>query len=138
MNPNPVSQTGMARLLIWWILWAGILAGLVAIYAALEMRPLSDQAQPHAVTDFIGLGPLLVSCLVRWLVLPRVRQLQTAFVLFILGLALAEACGLLGIFLSTYKHELFVLGVLGLVQWVPVFARTYFEPGAADFQPPQN
>jgi hypothetical protein len=24
------------------------------------------------------------------------------------------------------------------VQWVPVFARTYFEPGAADFQPPQN
>jgi F0F1-type ATP synthase membrane subunit c/vacuolar-type H+-ATPase subunit K len=138
MNPNPIPQSGTTRRLVWWILWAGILAGLVAIYAALELRPWPKQAQPNAVTDFIGLGPLLVSCLVRWLVLPRVRQVQTAFVLFILGLALAETCGLLGIFLSTYKNEFFVLGVLGLVQWVPLFARAYFEPSAAGFRPPQN
>jgi F0F1-type ATP synthase membrane subunit c/vacuolar-type H+-ATPase subunit K len=133
MNSDRISQSGTGRLLIWWILWAGILFGLVAIYAALGQRPALKQAPPNVMTDFIGLGPLLVSCLVRWLVLPRVRSVQSAFVLFILGLALAEACGLLGIFLSAYKSELFVLGVLGLLQWVPLFARTYFEPSATGF-----
>lgn len=134
MSTNSIPQSGATRLLVWWLLWAGILAGLMAIAVAVGQRPASAPVRSNVLTDFIGLGPLLASCLLRWLVLPRVRQVQSAFVVFVLGLVLAEACGLSGIFLSTFKNELLVLGVLGLGQWMPRFARGYIESSAADFR----
>jgi hypothetical protein len=138
MNPNPIPQSSAARWLLWWILWAGILAGLVAIYFVLGEQPAAVPTGRIVATDFVGLVWLLASCLVRWLVLPRVRSVQSAFVLFVVGMALAESCGLMGIFLSAFRNELFVLGMLGIVQWMPLFARIYCRPATAAFPPPER
>jgi hypothetical protein len=82
------------------------------------------------------LAPLFVSIIIRWLVLPRFSDLKLAFPMFIVGLALAEACGLLGIFLGgVYKDDLFLLGVLGIAQYVPFFAKSYLEPKPQGFIP---
>jgi len=49
-----------------------------------------------------------------------------AFPVFIIGLALAEGSGLLGIFLvPELSLTYFVLAMLGLVQFIPLFAKGY-------------
>lgn len=137
MRPPEYSESELlrGRLLVWWIIWASLLFGVGAIYYALGRGP----AQPAASNPFynlIGLVPLFVSIVVRWLVLPRYRDGQRAFVVFVIGCALAEGCAILGIFLGgPYRDDLFVLGVLGLAQFVPFYARRLYEPKPEGFIP---
>lgn len=111
-------------------MWAGSLAGLGAIYFVFGRRPLPADLPPdQTLTGLVGLVPLFVSVILRWLLLPRLTKERAAFGWFILGLALAEACGLLGIFIGgPYRDDIFVLGMLGLAQWVPLFVRRYCAP----------
>ena len=86
--------------------------------------------------NLAGIVPLFVSVVIRWLVLPRFTDLLRAFPVFIVGLALAEACGLMGIFLGgPYRDSLFVLGVLGVTSYVPLFAKRLLEPKGSGFIP---
>lgn len=118
-------------LLAWWIIWAGILAGLVAIYLVLGRGPKPATASGQALSGLAGLGPLFLSVIIRWLVLPHFRDPNRALPVFIAGLAMAEACGILGIFLGgPYRDDLFLLGVLGVLQFAPLFARRLFAPPA--------
>ena len=137
MLSGPDTQHNRARLRIWWIIWASILLGLVIIYVFLgrgPVKPLPPGGNPLA--GLVGVVPLFLSIIIRWLVLPRFSGLMRAFPMFIAGLALAEACGLLGIFLGgPYREDLFVLGVLGLAQYVPFFAKNYLEPKPQGFIP---
>lgn len=109
-------------LLIWWILWGAILGGLVLLYLFLGRGPVEPVTETgDLLFNLVGLVPLFVSIVIRWLVLPRFTDLKRAFPLFIAGLALAEGCGVLGIFLGgPFRDDLFVLGVLGVLQFVPV------------------
>ena len=122
---------------IWWIIWGGILAGLVMIYAVLGRGPLpTSEPGANPLGYLVGVVPLFVSIILRWLVLPRAPRPGAAFVLFIVGLALAEACGILGIFLGgPYRDELFVLGVLGITQYVPLFAGQLLRRPGSNFHP---
>ena len=126
-----------ARLRIWWAVWFFLLVDLMGIYAALGRGPLpppTPGANPFA--NLIGLVPLFISIVVRWLVLPRAADPNRAFVLFVVGLALANGCGILGIFLGgPYRDSLFVLGALGVTQYVPLYARKLFEPKPQGFIP---
>ena len=101
---------------------------------------ISGPVKPAAVSELpmnlSGVVPLFVSIVIRWLVLPRFTDIKLAFPMFVTGLVLAEACGILGIFLGgPYRDELFVLGVLGITQFVPFYARRYFEPKGSGFIP---
>ena len=123
-------------LLIWWIIWAAILAGLLVIYFALGRGPIKPSPDKDVLKNLVGLVPLFVSIVIRWLALPRFDSLQRAFPLYIAGLALAEACGILGIFLGgAYRDDLFLLGVFGVVQFVPIFARQLTKPKEQGFIP---
>jgi len=137
MIPGPNGQRIKVQLLIWWILWAGVLGGLGVIYFTLSRggpRPVTVLADLWI--NLAGFLPLFVSVVIRWLVLPRYTEPGRALVIFIVGLLLAEACGLLGIFLGgPYRDALFALGVLGIVQFVPPFAKRLFEPRGGGFFP---
>lgn len=135
--PTPDARRDRAFLKIWWIIWAMILCGLVAIYLALGRTPLpADVAEKQSLSGLVGLVPLFVSIVIRWLVLPRFNDVRRAFPMFIVGLALAEGCGILGIFLGgPYRDDLFVLGALGIAQFAPFFARKYLEPRPQGFIP---
>jgi hypothetical protein len=134
---TPDAERARAQLLIWWVLWGSILAGLVLIYVFLGRSPLPPNlTAQQSLTGLVGLVPLFVSIIIRWLVLPRYSDIRRAFVMFVLGLALAEACGILGIFLGgPYREDLFILGVLGLAQFVPFFAKQYLQPKPGGFYP---
>lgn len=111
-----------APLFIWWIIWGAVLGGLVLLYVFLGRGPVEPVTETgDLLFNLVGLVPLFVSIVIRWLVLPRFNDLKRAFPIFIAGLALAEACGILGIFLGgPFRDDLFVLGVLGVLQFVPV------------------
>ena len=138
MPPHPLTDPKQAKamLLIWWVLWASILSGLVILYLFLGRGPVKPSPDKDVLLNLAGLVPLFVSVVIRWLVLPRFDSLQRAFPLYVVGLALAEACGILGIFLGgAYRDDLFVLGVLGVTQFVPLFARRLGGPAKGQFIP---
>jgi hypothetical protein len=123
-----------ARLLVWWIIWATLLGGVLVIYFTLGRRPLPASGGITTI-DVVGLVQLTASITLRWLFFPRLRDPQKALVAFVIGLAMAESCSFLDIFLSSsYRDELFVLGALGIVQWMPLYARALYAPAAKGFR----
>lgn len=117
MNP---SDRKAPPTIVWWLVWVGIIAGLTAIYVV-QSRP--PPRPPVDSLRYLPIGPLALSCVVRWLVLPRFSGVR-AFPIFVIGLAFAEACGFFGIFLvPSLKQEYFLLSLVALVQFVPLFLR---------------
>lgn len=125
------------RLLAWWVVWGGVLTGLIVIYLFLgRTKPLPPPSAENPLQGVVGIVPLFVSIIIRWLVLPRSTDPARAFVLFVIGIALAEGGGLLGIFLGgPYRDILFLLGVLGIAQYVPFYAKKLFDPKGSGFIP---
>jgi len=133
MFSNTPQRTPLA---VWWILWAAVLGGLVIIYLFLGRGPLPPLKKQDLLVNLVGFVPLFLSIVIRWLVLPRFDDLTRAFPMFIAGLALAEGCGILGIFLGgPYRDALFVLALLGLLQFAPFFAKQIAEPKPKGFIP---
>src|SRR6478736_2108701 len=97
MSSNTPQRT---PLLVWWIVWAAVLTGLVILYLVFGRGPLPPVNRQDLVVNLAGFVPLFISIIVRWLVLPRFDDLTRAFPMFIAGLALAESCGVLGIFIG--------------------------------------
>ncbi len=124
------------QLMIFWIIWGSLLAGLVVIYVILGQGPVKPVVAADLPVNLAVVVPLFVSIVLRWLVLPRCHELMRAFPVYIMGLALAEACGLMGIFLGgPYRDSLFVLGVLGVTSYVPLFAKRLLQPPGSGFIP---
>lgn len=133
MNPDPQLK---AKLLTWWIIWGAILAGLVILYVVFGRGPLKAVDGKDLLVNLVAVVPLFVSIVIRWLVLPRFSGLNRALPMFIAGVALAEACGIMGIFIGgPYRDALWFLGVLGVAQYVPFFAHRLAEPKPTGFIP---
>lgn len=130
MRLGPDSQPRRAQLQIWWVIWAATLLSLGVLYGVLDSFKLQgDERHASLLLDLVGFPPLFLSVVIRWLVLPRYHEIRRAFPLFVTGLALAEACGLLGIlFGGPYRDDLFFLGMLGIAQYAPFFAKGYVGP----------
>ncbi|MBA4136886.1 MAG: hypothetical protein C0518_06175 [Opitutus sp.] len=135
-SPVPVdAATVRVRVMVWWTVWVALLLSLTVVYAVLGRGPAAPPAA-NPFANLIGLVPLFVSIILRWLVLPRYTDGARAFTIFILGLSLAESCGLMGIFSGgPYRDDLFVLGMLGIMQFVPFYARRLSEPKPTGFAP---
>src|SRR3954465_10069846 len=100
MTPNPDAQRVRGQMIVWWTIWFSLLMGLGTIYSTFRQVPMPQGRTPNLLIDLMGLVPLFISIIIRWLVLPRFSSYMAAFVMFIAGLALAEMCGMLGIFLG--------------------------------------
>jgi hypothetical protein len=133
MNPDPQLR---AKLLVWWIIWGATLAGLVILYVFLGRGPLQAPDGKDLLVNLAAVVPLFISIVIRWLVLPRFNGLARALLMFIAGVALAEACGILGLFLGgPYRDALWFLGVLGVAQYIPFFAHRLAEPKPTGYIP---
>ncbi len=137
MIRGPDAQRIRAQLMIWWIIWGGVLGGLCMIYFFFgRAKPLPAVSTAEFLINLAGFPALFVSVIVRWLVLPRYSDPGRALVIYIIGLALAEFCGIHGIFWGgAYRDALFLLGVFGIIQYVPVYARKFFEPRYSGYIP---
>lgn len=110
------------RPVTFWIVWGGILSGLVLITA---LVPPSSQPGVNPALAYVPLLPLCVSAVVRFVVIPRISTLPKAFPVFLIGVAMAEASGLLGKFLSGPPHDMIYFGaaLAMLALYVPFFTQ---------------
>lgn len=122
---SPLRQAPASPAIVWWIVWGAILTGLGTIYLFLGQPSRSAPPTVSTVLDYIVAGPLVLSSVIRWLWFPRIRKAAQAFVIFIIGIALAESTGILGIFLTSQQAVFAALGALGIVQWIPLFVDKY-------------
>ena len=116
------------QLIVWWVLWAAILTGIFVIYHYLGGTAAPSRSPSRDSLSWLaGLAPFAICSIIRWVVLPRIGNAQAALALFMFGLAIAEATCFLGLFIfPAHKQELFALSVLGIVQFVPHFARRFY------------
>ena len=113
------------RIVIWWLAWLGLLVGMLLIYKQIGISKVVYE-EPDLTGDYLGMLLLAVSALIRWVILPRIAHAMVAFQLFIIGIVLAELCGFVGLFVAKqWQGALFYLGLLGMIQFMPVFIKRY-------------
>lgn len=109
--------------LVWWIIWGAIIAAFFTIYGFLTSGMVPLAATPPALA-VLPLGPLAASLVIRFLVFPRLHHTRFGFVFFIVGLALAEAGGFLGIFLGgDYRTAFAASAIVAMILHVPAFLK---------------
>ncbi|MDP1579179.1 MAG: hypothetical protein Q8M02_02805, partial [Candidatus Didemnitutus sp.] len=87
MQTQAEAQRIRGQVLVWWIIWFTLLGGLTMIHFTIP--PARGESMPsHPVTEYLGFVPLFLSIVLRWFVMPRFKEAQKVFVVFILGLAL--------------------------------------------------
>lgn len=119
---------------VFWILWIAILSGLPMIYLVMgqSSTQTSSPSSSFPLGLAAGLPPLVFSIVARWAILPRIDNPAKALSAFIVGMALAEGCGIIGIILGgEHKNLLFAAGVLGVLQYIPLFANRFGQETSA-------
>ena len=117
------------QLIVWWTIWAAFQAGIFVIYFFLtNNQPVPSNSAGGSSFWLAGFAPLVVSSLLRWLALPLMPNAQAALTVFLVGIALAESCCFLGLFIfPAHRLDLFLMSVFGILQFLPVFANRYFS-----------
>ena len=116
--------------LIAWVIWGAILMGLFVLQFFIGGGiPTGDEMEnPPTVMSLICIAGVAIGTLIRWLVIPKLNDNLKLLRAMIVGLALCEGSGFLQIFLLGKEYPdtqklIFVLAVLGVVQFAP----TYFK-----------
>lgn len=115
------------QLVVWWSMWAAFLFAIVCYYQFLGTAP-AQSAPPGSNSSawLASLAPLLLSVIIRWLVLPRISTARPALALFVIGIAFAEMCCFLGLFIfPAHKEALSVMSFIAVFQFMPFFASRY-------------
>jgi hypothetical protein len=126
---TPTAQP-VPQKLVWWILWFAFLQGVFIYRLFLVPKAVPGQPLPPDVIPWgVALLPVLASGVLRWNVLPRLRERSHGLFCLIGGVALAEVTCLLAIFLArSHLDLLFAASVLGVLQWAPLYAERFFAP----------
>ena len=116
--------------IIAWVIWGAILIGLFVVQFFIGRGiPTGDQMEnPPTVMSLICIACVAIGTLIRWLVIPKLNGYHNLLRAMVVGLALCESSGLLQMFLLGKEYPdtqklIFVLAVLGVVQFAP----TYFK-----------
>jgi hypothetical protein len=113
------------------LFWAAILGGLLVIQFQIgHGLPSGKNAAGAAMSPFalVAFSEVIIATAIRWLWLPRLMLARQQLVAMIIGLALAEGSNFMGLFLvpadqPETKLLIFVLAVLGVLQFAPIYAR---------------
>ena len=116
--------------IIAWVIWGAILIGLFVLQFFIGGGiPTGDQMEnPPTVMSLICIAGVAIGTLIRWLVIPKLNDKPKLLRAMLVGLALSQGSGVLQIFLLGKEYPdsqklIFVLAVLGVVQFAP----TYFK-----------
>lgn len=105
--------------LVFWSVWVVMLVGVLVV-GSLFLNPEAGGQMPWLVS----LGPLFLGLLARFLLLPRIPSRRRAFPIFIIGISMCEMCAILGVFVAQENQQtLLLLGLLGIVTYMPTFLR---------------
>jgi hypothetical protein len=114
--------------LVCWVIWTTLLAGVFFYQFLLGGGLPSGQDKEGLPWIFVwfSFANFTVSTALRWILVPRLKSMQAIFSTMIVGMAFAEASQffqllLIGPDFPDTQMPIFVLTVLCLVQWMPVF-----------------
>lgn len=115
--------------MIFWIIWFAIFNGLfiMQFFAAGGFSSGSNEGDVPLWAIAVPAGLLVAAVAIRFLVIPRISNLTALLPAMIIGLALSEAVGILGMFalskdLPETRMALFVASAGAVVMYVPVYA----------------
>jgi hypothetical protein len=127
MNP---SQQAPAQPVVFWIIWFAILSGLMIIQFILGggIPAVSSQEKEPVIWQVVALGAATVALVIRFIIIPRLEGLEKKLPAMIIGLAVSEGVGIIGIFVVPHEHSstrLFMLGtaIVCIVLSAPVYAK---------------
>jgi hypothetical protein len=127
MNSSTAEQEKQ-QLMVWWVLWAAFQGGIFMIYHFVGHPDPAPSAAPETGPWLAAIAPFAVSVLIRFLVMPRLKSIAVALPVFIVGIAMAEFSCFLGIFIfPSHQRDLFILSVIGIFQFIPIYARSYLK-----------
>ena len=122
--------------LVFWIIWFAILSGLVMIQFLVGggIPEGADQGNPPEAFLVIAAGLALVALAIRFLVIPRIEELPKKLPAMIVGLALSEGIGFVGMFavgkeFPATQQALFVTAIACIVSFAPVYTKPRAENG---------
>lgn len=132
-SPQNHPQAPLA--VVFWIIWFAILNGLVMIqfFAGGGIPKGENQGDPPVM--FIGLAAVLalVALAIRFVVIPQIESPLKKLPAMIVGLALSELIGFVGMFVVSKKFpetqlSLFVSAIVCILCFAPFYAK----PGVAN------
>lgn len=133
MQPDP-DRLNATKPFVAWVIWFSILNGLFILmfFAAGGIPKGSNESAGPA--GIIGIAALLavVSVGIRFLLIPAIRDPVKLFSVMIIGLALAESIGILGMFavgkeFPQTRLALFFTSVSAVVTYAPVYFHSLSE-----------
>jgi len=122
--------------LVFWIIWFSILNGLVLIqyFVGGGIPKGEDQGNPPVM--FLALAGVLalVAMGIRFVLIPRIKDLPKKLPAMIIGLALSEGVGFVGIFALGNKFPatqllLFGCAVGCILCFAPFYAKPFVDKG---------
>jgi hypothetical protein len=122
-----------------WVIWLAILGGVpfFIFFIGGGWPTGADEGEISLPLLAFILSGAAVSTVVRWAILPRMTTPESLMKFFVIGMALAEATALFGIFLiddqfPVSKQVAYIASLLGMLQFIPTFANRL---GKDSFQP---
>jgi hypothetical protein len=124
---------------VFWVIWFAILSGLLIMqfFAGGGIPSGGGQGKEPAIYQMMSLGIAAAALFVRFVIIPRVSGLEKKLPLMIVGLALSEGIGIIGMFAVSQEYastRLFMLGtsIVCIVLSAPVYAK--FPGGGSPFR----
>jgi len=119
------------RALVLWVIWFAMLCSVFLYQLILGKgvphgSNLQSSSTPPIV--WVAIAQVAAASFIRWLLIPRTKEVPKMVVLMIIGLALGEGVEFYGLFLVPHdqpetKLLLWILSILGIAQFAPVYAK---------------
>lgn len=115
--------------MIFWIIWFAIFNGLFILqfFAAGGFPSGSNEGDVPLWAVAVPAGLLVVAMVIRFLVIPKISSIVALLPAMIIGLALSEGIGILGMFalgkeFPETRMALFITSVCAVVAYMPIYA----------------
>jgi hypothetical protein len=115
---------------VFWVIWFAILSGLLIMqfFAGGGIPTGGGQGGEPAIYQVVTLAIAAAALFVRFVIIPRLKGLEKKLPAMIIGLALSEGIGIIGMFAIPQHHastRVFMLGaaIVCIVLSAPVYAK---------------
>jgi len=112
-----------------WIIWFAILQGLFILHFFAAPKPVpAEEAVAFSLSmiSIVALAAAGIGMVLRWVVIPRITSKLAQLQAMIIGLALCEGSGIIGMFVLPGAHNdermlLFVVAVATVILSAPIY-----------------
>lgn len=125
-SSRPSAPVGLK--IVMFILWYAILQGLFIIRLFAAPKGMSMEGLPLTIDlsmiGWIGMAGAAASMVIRWIVAPKIKDPAATLPAMIIGVALAEGCGIFGMFVVqdvAERNLLFYVSVVCVVLSAPIY-----------------